>query len=565
MAKWYIRRNDKQSGPFESAQLKQLAADGKIKPNDQIRRDDQESWHKAESVKGLFLAPKQTKDVPSEAMRQADASQASNAETKSDDPTSSGRWFISRNGKEAGPFEMQQLVAFAASGRIKVDDLVRKDGESLTKKASELKELFQATSVEPAVRDESPMSTEPANDEAVESEAVSKPKKTKDWFYQIEGEEIGPVSFKKICHLYKTGKIDADDLIAQEGMNWIEAGIFLEPAVVESAVSVDEWFIIGSDQNLGPYTFSHLQGLFENKEISESSLIGRRGSKGTPVIDFIPVDSGSFYDRMRNLLLDNSSWDLRVFAAVIGIASALTLRIVYVAPLYIQLPVFCVAALISYLKMHKWRNDKESSVAEVSIAIRKKATWIAGSFVAIAVIMWLIPDFDYYPFQYIYVWTCIILVLGLPATIYKSSLLDSWYMNVLEIVVRFVASHILFIPWFIIIAIVSDPTNPPSDEESLVIAQLSFACSSITQALIPFEWLPLVILVLLTIFGQMSNDRSVGICPRCRGRGLCYTCRGAGCSQCHPLLPGKCSDCDGTGGTSVLLRDSGVPRNTGAR
>lgn len=55
MAKWYIKRNGKQAGPFESAQLKQLAADGKIKPDDQIRREDQETWHKAGAVKGLLI------------------------------------------------------------------------------------------------------------------------------------------------------------------------------------------------------------------------------------------------------------------------------------------------------------------------------------------------------------------------------------------------------------------------------------------------------------------------------------------------------------------------------
>jgi hypothetical protein len=54
MAKWYIKRNGKQAGPFESAQLRQLAKEGKIKSDDLLRRDDQEAWQKAESVKGLL-------------------------------------------------------------------------------------------------------------------------------------------------------------------------------------------------------------------------------------------------------------------------------------------------------------------------------------------------------------------------------------------------------------------------------------------------------------------------------------------------------------------------------
>ncbi len=55
MAKWFIQRNGKQAGPFVSAQLKQLAAEGKIRPEDQIRRDDQDKWHRAETVKGLLV------------------------------------------------------------------------------------------------------------------------------------------------------------------------------------------------------------------------------------------------------------------------------------------------------------------------------------------------------------------------------------------------------------------------------------------------------------------------------------------------------------------------------
>jgi hypothetical protein len=59
MAKWYIKRNDKQAGPFESAQLKQLATGGKIKPEDLLRREDQDTWVRASAVKGLLAATTQ--------------------------------------------------------------------------------------------------------------------------------------------------------------------------------------------------------------------------------------------------------------------------------------------------------------------------------------------------------------------------------------------------------------------------------------------------------------------------------------------------------------------------
>lgn len=55
IAKWYVKRNSKQAGPFETAQLKQFAAEGKIKPDDLVRREDQTAWSKASDVKGLFV------------------------------------------------------------------------------------------------------------------------------------------------------------------------------------------------------------------------------------------------------------------------------------------------------------------------------------------------------------------------------------------------------------------------------------------------------------------------------------------------------------------------------
>jgi Zn-dependent protease with chaperone function len=58
MAKWYYLVDGKQSGPIESAVLKQLATSGRLKPTDKVRREDMADWHRASEVKGLF-APSQ--------------------------------------------------------------------------------------------------------------------------------------------------------------------------------------------------------------------------------------------------------------------------------------------------------------------------------------------------------------------------------------------------------------------------------------------------------------------------------------------------------------------------
>jgi hypothetical protein len=58
MAQWFIARGSKQHGPVDDAKLKQLAASGKLLPDDIVRREDMSSGLKAKDVEGLLpLAP----------------------------------------------------------------------------------------------------------------------------------------------------------------------------------------------------------------------------------------------------------------------------------------------------------------------------------------------------------------------------------------------------------------------------------------------------------------------------------------------------------------------------
>lgn len=478
MAKWFVNRNGKQAGPFESAQLKKFASEGKIKPDDQIRRDDQEKWHKAESVKGLFLARTQPQFAQPKAA------------------------------KEGGELRSTHLE---------------------TQQNADLK----------------------TNENMPHQQSAC------DWYRIWNDQSVGPVPFTELCEQYKTGVFGANDFIAQAGMNWVQAGIFLEQGVVESATTEDEWFILSGDQTLGPHTFSHLQGLFKNKELSESTLIGRRGSKGIPVSDCIPKDSDSSYDRMLNLLVFISKSVLVVIAVIVGILSAWTFQTIYIPPLWLLIPIFAIATIVSFLRLQELLECR-NSLATIVVNAFRKAVWIAVFYITISILMLWAGIREFYPIQYTYVLTCLILVLGLPAAIYKSSLLDSWYMNIIEIVFRLIASHLICV-FFAVILFVIEKGSP---EENI---KLAFACSSIVQALIPAEWLPVVNLILFTALGQETKSRTAGLCKRCQGRGFCFACRGTGCSQCHPLLPGRCSDCDGTGGVSVLLKDGGVPNVSSSR
>lgn len=54
MAKWYVQKGGVELGPFENAQVKHLASSGKLKPEDVVRRDDQQVGRKASDIKGLW-------------------------------------------------------------------------------------------------------------------------------------------------------------------------------------------------------------------------------------------------------------------------------------------------------------------------------------------------------------------------------------------------------------------------------------------------------------------------------------------------------------------------------
>ncbi len=64
MAKWYVQRGEKEFGPFEDKQLKQLAENGKLKPIDVVRREDRQTGRPASEIKGLFPDANEPPDLP---------------------------------------------------------------------------------------------------------------------------------------------------------------------------------------------------------------------------------------------------------------------------------------------------------------------------------------------------------------------------------------------------------------------------------------------------------------------------------------------------------------------
>ena len=61
MSKWFYLVHGQQRGPIESAELKQLADLGQLKPSDKVKRQDMSQWYLASQVSGLFGVPPASK------------------------------------------------------------------------------------------------------------------------------------------------------------------------------------------------------------------------------------------------------------------------------------------------------------------------------------------------------------------------------------------------------------------------------------------------------------------------------------------------------------------------
>ena len=60
---WYYARNDQQFGPVSAVELKQLADDGRLAPDDLLWREGMDTWATAINLRGLFVEDSATLDV----------------------------------------------------------------------------------------------------------------------------------------------------------------------------------------------------------------------------------------------------------------------------------------------------------------------------------------------------------------------------------------------------------------------------------------------------------------------------------------------------------------------
>lgn len=87
---WYYAKGEEKIGPITSAELRQLAASGELKPTDSVWKTEWPEWKKANSLKGLF--PSGPSSPPPQ--RSEKSVQTIQAATEAADQVSKKFWFL---------------------------------------------------------------------------------------------------------------------------------------------------------------------------------------------------------------------------------------------------------------------------------------------------------------------------------------------------------------------------------------------------------------------------------------------------------------------------------------
>ncbi|MCP4815500.1 MAG: DUF4339 domain-containing protein [Planctomycetaceae bacterium] len=143
-----------------------------------------------------------------------------------------GPLYIRVLGRIKGPFEWDKLRTLVKRGQLSRIHEVSADNQTWVK-ATEYPELFQADPYElHPVAVGNPIYIEPQPEEPVESTAeepdpgyaVAPPQESSDWYYDLNGDPTGPVTFAVMQQMVASGQIPPQCRVWKEGMDdWAPA------------------------------------------------------------------------------------------------------------------------------------------------------------------------------------------------------------------------------------------------------------------------------------------------------------------------------------------------------
>lgn len=157
MAGWFYLVNDVQTGPVSTSKLRELAANGHLKPSDLIWREGIANWIQARQVQNIF-PPSQPKPAARSAPPHRVESSSLKAPPTSPpprikssaaatpvalQPRSLPEWHYVQNGVQHGPIAFDRLKELASTGRLRPTDFVSMVGTSTWQEASTVQGLCE--------------------------------------------------------------------------------------------------------------------------------------------------------------------------------------------------------------------------------------------------------------------------------------------------------------------------------------------------------------------------------------------------------------------------------------
>src|SRR5947209_1931518 len=96
------------------------------------------------------------------------------------------------------------------------------------------------------------------------------------WYYQVVGQEVGPVAFPELQQLARDGRINPDTLVRRAtGSRWLlaerVAGLWDVPP------DRKEWYFTHDGKRLGPVSYPALRKLILAGQLSAADLLWQKG------------------------------------------------------------------------------------------------------------------------------------------------------------------------------------------------------------------------------------------------------------------------------------------------
>lgn len=237
--RWYYKVLGQEAGPVSAPELKELAASGFLTPDVLLRKGDEGAWFPSGDVRGLYedVSREGADESPegSAAPKQAPAGGSGGREVESPSKPSASEpqpaadgWYCQVMGKEIGPLSPSALRELAASGFIAPGVPVRKGIHADWVPSDRVKGLF-AEAPKAAARkkaeppaappepDEKPAPVEPRRGPPEKAPAKPPPSGPQSsgvsWYYEVMGEETGPLSAAQLRELAESGFVTSDVLV----------------------------------------------------------------------------------------------------------------------------------------------------------------------------------------------------------------------------------------------------------------------------------------------------------------------------------------------------------------